>query len=179
MVRPDLEAIPEATLPPRFRIRPYRDGDAEEWVRIHKAADRYNKATTASFEKQFGKPRPELAERMRYLVDPRGRVIGTATAWPAGDRYPPTCGRVHWVAVIPEFQGRGLSKPLMADVLERLRALGYTSACLSTSTGRVAAVCLYTRFGFRPELRTDEDREHWRLFEQAVPAWVKLSAAAG
>jgi GNAT superfamily N-acetyltransferase len=62
---------------------------------------------------------------------------------------------VHWLAVLPAFQGRGLGKALMTVVCQRLRDLGHQRACLSTLIARGAALELYRQFGFRP-LRAEE-----------------------
>jgi GNAT superfamily N-acetyltransferase len=59
------------------------------------------------------------------------------------------------------MQGRGLAKPLMSIVCRRLRELGHERAYLTTSTARIPAINLYLKFGFRPEIRDEEDRRAW------------------
>jgi ribosomal protein S18 acetylase RimI-like enzyme len=92
-----------------------------------------------------------LAARQKYLLGPGGEPIGTATAWfdapQSGEEI--GVGRVHWVAIVPEFQGRGLAKPLLDSVLQMLRVCGHTRAVLLTDTRRPAAIALYEKFGFR------------------------------
>ena len=70
------------------------------------------------------------------------------------------------MAVIPECQGRDLSKPLMVLVLTRMAELGHDRVFLRTSTARLPAINLYAQFSFVPSLRSAEDREVWR---QLVP----------
>ncbi|GAB4564968.1 MAG: GNAT family N-acetyltransferase [Anaerolineae bacterium] len=163
MIRRDLENLPEFGLPPGFRIRWYQPGDRDTWVRIHLAAERYVTITPELFDREFGPDEAELARRQAYLCDEGGRAIGTATAWfdPAYHGQP--FGRVHWVAIVPEMQGRGLSKPLLSAVCQRLKALGHERAYLVTSTARIPAIKLYLRFGFVPEIRVDEDVRAWRI----------------
>lgn len=72
---------------------------------------------------------------------------------------------MHWVAIAPQAQGRGLSKPLLAAVCRRIRELGDDRAQLGTSTWRIPAVNLYLHFGFVPHIRHDEDRAAWRGIE--------------
>jgi GNAT superfamily N-acetyltransferase len=52
------------------------------------------------------------------------------------------------VAILPDYQGRGLSKPLLSQALRRLWELGHTRAYLTTSAERMVALRLYERFGF-------------------------------
>ncbi len=143
MTRRNLDGIPQYPLPPGYAVRWWRAGDRETWVRIHAAAEKLVPATAAVSDEQFGGNEMELARRQAFLLDSTGREIGTATAWFDGE-----VGRVHWVAIVPEFQGRGLSKPLMTIVCNRLAELGHTQAYLTTDSRREAAVALYRSFGF-------------------------------
>jgi len=70
-------------------------------------------------------------------------------------------GLVHWVAIVPEEQGKGLANPLMMAVCNRLKELGYNRAYLNTSTARLPAVSLYLNFGFMPEINNDRDKQVW------------------
>lgn len=80
-------------------------------------------------------------------------------------------GLIHWVAIDPEFQGRGLSKPLLAAVLRSLGPAGLkcTTATLGTGSGRPQAIPLYLSFGFEPMVFGAEDWGAWRdLYHAAV-----------
>jgi len=182
MVRPNLDNVPEFTLPTGFALRWYQPGDEAHWQRIHVRADCYNEIMPELFRKQFGtegkrelpavpasEPRRgmnsalhELCRRQCYLLDPKGEVIGTGTAWFDNDFEGARWGRVHWVALVPEYQGQGLSKRLMTALCRRLRELGHDRAYLSTSAARIPAVKLYLQFGFKPMLRTAADEAIWR-----------------
>ena len=100
------------------------------------------------FRQQFGCDEIALSLRQCYLLDPGGEPIGTASGWTYDGFHGPEWGRVHWVAMASEYQGQGLSKPLLAAVLQRLVELGHTKAYLTTSRDRPVAVSLYRRFGF-------------------------------
>src|SRR5205823_14626142 len=103
-----------------------------------------------------------LAQRQCYLIDQAGKVIGTATAWFNDDFDGRRTGRVHWVAIVPEYQRRGLSKPLMTAVCHRLRELGHDRAYLVTAPALRPAINLYRRFGFVPLIPNEAQRESWR-----------------
>lgn len=144
MTRPDLENIPVFDVSNGFSIRSYQTGDAQLWWDIHERADPILTHRMGSHREFFGDDEKKLSARQRFLVAPDGEPIGTATAWLDS----PSLGRVHWVAIVPEFQGRGLAKPLLTHTLLLLRELGHTSATLETSTLRPRAIALYEKFGF-------------------------------
>ena len=169
MVRVDLAGLPRHALPEGFAIRPYAPGDELAWVRIQSAADAYNVIVASLFRAQFGDDTLELARRLFMLEDAAGRAIGTAAAWFGGARRGPEAGRVHWVAIHPAHQGRGLAKPLMSRVCLALRDLGHESAFLTTSTARVPAIALYLSFGFVPEIAGPQDAAAWAALQRSAP----------
>lgn len=161
MVRPDLAGVPRFDLPTRYSLRRYAPGDERDWVRINAAADRYNAITFELFRREFGYDSELLGRRLFFLADGDGSAIGTAAAW-FDDRDPPRPdGRVHWVAIHPECQGRGLAKPLLSRVCSALRELGHQGAYLTTSTARTRAITLYVRFGFVPEIASPAEAAAW------------------
>ena len=232
MVRPNLDNLPEFTLPAGFTMRWYESGDEAHWLRIHLAADPFNQITPELFRKQFGGsaarglPSPsekhqnvpsasssssktrvksrsrartttrtspcggcftqpasadepgrgvnsalrDLRQRQCYLLAPSGEVIGTGTAWFDNNFAGARWGRVHWLAMMPEFQRRGLAKPLMTAICRRLAELGHERVYLSTSTARPAAIGLYLRFGFEPWIQGPEDAVAW---SGVLPAVVR------
>ena len=90
-------------------------------------------------------------------------------------------GWLHWVAVRREEQGRGLSKPLIAYTLSRLRELGYTHAKIPTQTNTWLACKIYLDFGFRPVPENAvESRLGWQILKRLTghPALAQFAAAA-
>jgi len=152
MVRESLKSIPAFPLPENYSLRRYQPGDETNWTHIHLQADDLNTITPQLFSQQFGPDPALLAERQFYLVTATGSVVGTGTAWFNSDSQGRDFGRVHWVAILPEYQGLGLAKPLMTAICNRLSDLGHERAYLTTSSARIKAIRLYTRFGFKPLL---------------------------
>jgi len=175
MVRGDLEGLPRHALPDGFAIRPYARGDELAWARIQSAADAHNVIVADLFRAQFGDDTAELGRRLFMLEEPTaaaagsGTAIGTAAAWFGGARRGPEAGRVHWVAIHPAHQGRGLAKPLLSRVCLALRDLGHDSAFLTTSTARVPAIALYLSFGFVPEIGGPGDAAAWMALQKSAP----------
>lgn len=169
MIRRDLADLPRHAVPAGFAIRPYVPGDERAWVRIQAAADAHNVIDARLFRDQFGTDAQVLERRLFMLVGPAGAPIGTAAAWYGGARHGTAVGRVHWVAIHPSHQGRGLAKPLLSHVCLALRDLGHESAFLTTSTARVAAIGLYLGFGFVPEIAGPQDAAAWEALLRSAP----------
>ncbi len=154
LLRPDLDDLPPVTLPDGIRFRPYRTGDEETWTRVWQESEPFDPITDAAFRQSYGQDEALLAERIYFAVDDvTGQDIGTVTAWteetPSKNHAGLNgWGRVHWLATLPAYQGRGIGKALFLYCLHKLRDFGHRESFLVTSSGRTAAVALYEKYGF-------------------------------
>lgn len=169
MERADLEGIGQFDLPAPYSLRWYRPGDEKDWVAIHVDADDYNDITMELYTKEFGTDAEYTARRMCFLCDGEGGAMGTASAWHEANHRGAAAGRLHWVCIVKRLHGRGLAKPLLTSVLGRMKQLGYERACLSTDTRRLAAVSLYLKFGFIPEIRDEKHLRAWEWIRTQLP----------
>ncbi len=168
MIRPNLENIPQAdAIPPGYRIRTYQEGDGVAWVHIHELADKFNKVSDELYQRELGFDIESMRDRSFFIETDAGGVIGTASAWYNPDFEGEPYGRVHWVAIVPEHQGKGLAKPLLSRVLVRL-AQSHDKAYLVTSSARIPAIQLYLKFGFQPFLHNIESIKAWDLVETQI-----------
>ncbi len=171
MARDSLAGIPVHTLPAGYRLRTYRPGDEEVWTAIQRAAETFFEIKDDLFERQFGGNRAALPGRMFFVETEAGRTVASASAWWEHDQnHPDDRGRVHWVVVHPEHQRRGLTKPLLTQVMRRL-AQEHTRAMLGTSTARLWAVKCYLDFGFYPEpaeLADPKILDAWRSVQDVL-----------
>src|SRR6478736_8129087 len=121
MVRPNLRDIPAAALCPGYNVRLFQPGDEEAWRRIEMAVGEFSTDERArqQFDREFGARLDAMASRCFFLETAEEEAIGTTTAW-MGMFHGELIGRIHWVAIIPEHQGRGLSKTLLSVALNRL-----------------------------------------------------------
>ena len=161
LIRNDLEGVPDLNVPEPFSIRNYVKGDEENWFKIYKAADHYNKIYSSMFKEYFGADEVKLSRRQFYICNEEGAAVATATAWYNSDYHGIHIGRVHWVAVHPDYQGRGLARPLLSHVLKRLKALGHKKCYLRTLHVRIPALRLYLSCGFKPDIRNENDQRIW------------------
>ena len=103
---------------------------------------------------------------MLFLEHESVGSIGTTTVW-NGKFGGEMRGRIHWVGIVPAFQGQGLSKPLLSAALTRL-TLEYRRAYLTTETTSYRGINLYLSFGFMPYVTNDRDREGWAIVEEIL-----------
>ena len=95
-------------------------------------------------------------------------AIGTITARHNAHYPVRRYGRLHWVAIVPAYHGRGLGKPLLAACLRRMKELGYEGAYLTTAPPRLPVINHCLRFGFVPHVRSEQERDAWRLLAERV-----------
>ncbi len=148
MIRENWDGLPVFALPEGYSFRWYQPGDEAEWVRIQLAACSQIQLEAGAFARIFGRDAAALAQRQCFLLDSQQNAVGTATAWFDDNFNGKLYGRVHWVAIERDHQGRGLAKPLLSMICQRLWELGHDRAYLKTYAEWTAAIALYRRFGF-------------------------------
>lgn len=158
----NIAQAPRYALPAGYSMRFYHDGDVATWVRVQQAAETYFVPTAKTFSESMPGTPQYLAQRVMFLLDGSGSEVGTITAWNSTRFTGQDVGQIHWVALIPTVQGRGLSKPMLSAALDVLRERGYSEAWLETGTGRIPALNLYLHFGFEPYPRDETERAAWR-----------------
>jgi ribosomal protein S18 acetylase RimI-like enzyme len=161
LIRKDLQNIPQCSLPSRYSFWWYQPGDEKHWYNIQSNADKYTTFTPTLFNEEFGTDLSLLAERQCYLFDNENNAVGSVTAWFDNNFQGEIYGRIHWIAILPEYQGRGLANALMTVVCNRLSELGHDKAYLNTSTVRLPAINLYLKYGFVPDVSSDKYKNIW------------------
>jgi len=169
MIRRHLAGLPAHPLAPGYRIRAFRRGEEPLWADVECAAGEFDtpERARAHFEREFGAFLQEMEKRCLFLESPEGQVIGTASAWYHPSFRGEPHGRLHWVAIHPEYQGKKLARPLVGAAMARLAEL-HDRAYLTTQTTSWKAVKIYLDFGFEPLLDTPRWEEGWRLLAEVT-----------
>jgi ribosomal protein S18 acetylase RimI-like enzyme len=164
MYLPSLEARPAYPMPAGYAGRRFRRGEERTWAEIEASVGEFETANEAlrHFEEEFGGHPAEVEDRCYFLCTEEGEPIGTGTAWFNPDYHGEDHGRVHWIAIAPRFQGRGLGRPLVGLVMDRL-AQSHRKAYLTTQTTSPRAIRIYLDFGFVPLLTDERSEEAWQL----------------
>lgn len=153
MLRPDLEAIPDAPVPEGYTIRA---PEAAELPAVHEMA-------VASFAEHWGEWEADEQSYAEWVEDPdfrRDLVVvafaddGRPAAYVANviERAPDGSSRglLDGVATHPDHRRRGLARAAIVESLRRLRDAGATSAYLGVDTdNHNRALALYESCGFR------------------------------
>lgn len=165
----DLKEIPYFPLPEGYAFVFYQPGDRDQWIAIEKSAREFTDDAQGreAWSRYYGQYEDLLPGRMVFIENEKGEKVATGTAFydvfgrdKSGD------GWLHWVAVRREYQGKGLSKPLISHTLEIMRGLGYTHAKIPTQTTTWLACRVYLDFGFRPVPDNAlHSREGWSIIK--------------
>lgn len=141
--------LPEMTLAEGYRLVNYQPGDGAAWCRIETAVGEFAEETEARtyFDKTFAPYPAELAKRMFFVETVAGEKVATCTAWWDKHTHGPL---LHWLAVVPEHQRRGLAGFLTWQVTKTLESLyPHQPLQLHTQTWSHPAIKLYQRFGYQ------------------------------
>lgn len=143
--------LPKTHPPQGISLRPYRDGDEHHWAAIETSVGEFpnEQKALSRFNCDFSPWKTDLYERCFFALNEYGIPVGNiAVWWPRPDirKYP----WIHWVAVRPEYQRRGIGSLLVAGGLQRAVQLeGDVDIGLKTQTWSWPALKLYLRAGFR------------------------------
>ena len=164
----------------------YEPGMEKDWAALQASVEHMDTAeqALARFNEELAPDQETLKNRAFFIYNPEGRLAGSAILW-YGSHFGRTLARVHWVAVAPEEQGKGLCKALMTLLMDLYRKNNLTGGLYLTSqTWSYKALNIYRQFGFKPytgpqlpgwKPTTDdyeqETREAWNLIEQKHKAY--------
>lgn len=157
MVREDLSALPEMTLPEGYRLRSLQPGDEEAWERIITASF----GGEHSFANHMAADEPYKPERVWFIADRDGRPVATAAAW-YRSRWPENTGYLHMVGLLPEHGGKKLGYYASLAALQQMAREGRTRSVLNTDDFRIPAVKIYLALGYVPVIADDSHLDRWR-----------------
>ncbi len=169
MIRKSIKNIPQFDLPEGYFTKSFREGDQHKWAEIETAIGEFSYIDEAlqRFNQEFGPFIKEFEQRSLFLVNHNGEYIGTGTAWYNNTFKGGHYGRVHWIGIRPEYQGKNLAKPLVSAVINVLKQ-HHSKFYLTTQTTSYKAVKIYLDFDFKPHIESDRDREGWKMLSEKL-----------
>lgn len=163
-----LKEIPDNPFPAPYKIRRFTGQGQAKWASILTEAGEFpnQEAALKRFKEEFEPHLNDVKERIYFIESEEGEAIGTASAW-YGVLGGEEIGRIHWVGIIPEHQGKKLAKPLLCFLLKKL-ASWHDKAYLKTQTTNVKAVNAYLGLGFVPSIQDETQKAGWEYLEKEL-----------
>ena len=165
LLRPNMDDIVDVPLPEGFTLTPMTMDESAIWIDIQRDAEFLFPISDTLFHDQFGDDPAAVSWRCFILRNEKGLGVGTISAWYSRDFRGEEWGRIHWVAMRPSYQGRGLANGMLSHALKQL-SRWHDKVYLDTDTRRIAAVALYLKFGFLPDMSPANAREAWTGFAE-------------
>lgn len=157
-------------LPVGYKFVPYSDGDRDRWIDIEMSAKEFTgyEQGLEAWNRYYANSLDLLPDRMVFIENEKGEKIATATAfYNIHGKDMSDAGWLHWVAVKREYQGKGLSKPLITYVLNIMKNLGYSHAKIPTQTNTWLACKIYLDLGFLPvKENIEHSYEGWKIIKE-------------
>ena len=140
----------EVKLPEGYSIRTYQPGDEDAWADTVCAVGEFTdrEAALQLFTERYLAD-AALTDRIFFAVSPDGEIAGTAIAW---EHDPRGMGvrALHWVAVRPEHQRKGIGMALCQTALRFFRREDNAlPVYLHTQPWSWKAILLYIELGFK------------------------------
>jgi pyrroline-5-carboxylate reductase len=167
MSHENLAGTPGPGMPAGYSMRFFRAGEEGAWADIVTDAGEFDSPgkALAYFSSHFGERCELLRERCLFLVDASGRLVGTAMGWFMDGDEP--VGRLHWVSIKKEHQGKGLCAPLVAEAMRLMHGLGHARALLTTQPQSWKGIRAYLNLGWEPwDDGSEGYREGWALVKR-------------
>lgn len=165
----DIIEVPQYELPEGYRFVSYTDNDRDAWIDIEMSAKEFvsYEQGLETWNRYYETKPAELSNRMFFIETNKGEKIATATAfYDIHGRDTSNDGWLHWVAVKREYQGKGLSKPLITYVLKMMNKLGHVHAKIPTQTNTWLACKVYMDLGFVPVKKNlKHNYEGWKIIK--------------
>lgn len=147
--------IPLIPPPPGFTIRTMRPGEESAFSYCCLGEFGIEAVSPEGFANKLG----DIPFSEVFYVCRDDVPVGTATA-----QLKEEGPFLHYIAVHPDWRGKGLGKPLISAVLQRHAALGREAqgCSLTTDDFRLAAINTYLKMGYLPVLWSGDAEERWR-----------------
>ncbi len=154
-------------LPEGYHYEFYKTGDEMDWVNIHLLSGEFTSIERGLkyFHDFYDYFIDDLNRRCIFIVDNKtNRKIGTATVSLLENLEYGYDAAIDWVAIIKEYQGKNLSRPLITKFISLAHELGHNKIILHTQTTTWLAAKLYLDFGF--EILNSNEKIGWGILKK-------------
>jgi len=154
------------TLPSGYTFRLCRRDELEAWKRVV-AEEQYVDYVTAFYEKIYAKYEDDFFRRCIFVCDANDRPVASTFIWRSYGQI----NTVGWFRVLPEYEGRGLGRAILSEILKDAEFPIY----LHTQPTSARAIKLYSDFGFKlitspmPGNRKNDLNESLEFLQKVLP----------
>lgn len=163
----DFDRLPPLALPDGCSVRPYRTGDERAWAALLQENGELGAWSVERAEAAFQGGSRVWRESIHFVFCAERPVATACVQLHDADPRVPELG---WVAVAPDQRGRGLGRAVSLAVLHFMREQGYERCFLRTDDHRLAAIRLYLRLGFEPDMSQESYPARWQAVYRALGA---------
>ena len=128
-----------STLPQGFFFRPCRRNEIDIWTRVV-TEEAYIGYAVKFYENVYAKNADEFYKRCIFVCDAHDMPVGSSFIWRAYGKI----NTVGWTRVLPEYEGKGIGRALLSEVLRTAEFPVY----LHTQPSSLCAIKLYSDLGF-------------------------------
>ncbi len=159
----------DPSLPDGFSFTTFKKGNEYQWAEIECSVLEFDSKEKAIeyFSVDYLSRMTELEKRCLFVVNQQGKPVATATAWWV-DYEGRHQASLHWVAVHPDYQRKGLGKAIVSKALSLFPVYEKgQDIYLHTQTWSHVAIGIYYKFGFHL-LKTDTLGRMGNDYEEAI-----------
>lgn len=171
ILRCDNPKVIPPVLPQGYQFRMYQNGDEDAWAQLEFEIGDFNMFSDA---KQYfistycSGNLLDISERCVFVVNPKNEIVGSCIAWQdlKNDVY---VASLHWLIVLPEYQGMGIGKALCQRVMQIFSENQENTIYIHTQPWSYKAIILYIRQGFQIQ-KSDSFSQYENQFDLAMNA---------
>ena len=152
-----------------YGLRTFRPGDEDAWIELLCSGD-FGVWDRARLDRMLGGDRAPMPFEGIFFATQDDRPVGVANCFFYAYDDPPEA-EIGWVVVAPEHRGHGLARMIVTGALCFIRDRRYRYAFLKTEDYRIAAIRLYLRLAFEPEMVDPAHPAWWAAFEREHGAY--------
>ncbi len=175
ILRCDNPNVTSPILPNGYRFRMYQNGDEDSWSRLEVEIGDFDTIDSA---KQYFiltyclSDLLDISKRCVFAVNPENKIVGACIAWKdvKDNAY---VASLHWLVVLPEYQGLGIGKALCRKVLQIFSENKENTIYIHTQPWSYKAIILYVRQGFKIQ-KSNSFSDYENQFDLAIHTLEKI-----
>ncbi len=148
---------PEPT--PGYGLRTFRPGDEDAWIGILNTGG-FGRWDRARLDRLMRDERSRLLPEGIHFATRDGQPVGVACIF-LNREEGREVAELGWVGVHADHRGHGLATQVCRAALGYVRDLGHDYVFLKTEDYRVAAIGIYLRLDFEPEIQDATQPARW------------------